>query len=81
MLIHLYGSRYATSPSRIFFQRSTGGDSFVMIVVLVRIIAALKESGIYENSTVVALGDHSALDESKAVKLNVLLRKNGLIQC
>ena len=44
-----------------------------------RIIRALKESGIYENSTVVALGDHSALDESKAVKVNVLLRKRGLI--
>ncbi|MFT4413964.1 alkaline phosphatase family protein [Fredinandcohnia humi] len=45
-----------------------------------RIIHALKESGIYENSTLIALGDHSALDESKAVKLNVLLRKAGLIQ-
>ncbi len=44
-----------------------------------RIIRALKESGIYENSTIVALGDHSALDESKAVKVNVLLRKRGLI--
>jgi predicted AlkP superfamily pyrophosphatase or phosphodiesterase len=44
-----------------------------------RIIDALKESGIYGNSTIVALGDHSALDESKAVKLNVLLRENGLI--
>jgi predicted AlkP superfamily pyrophosphatase or phosphodiesterase len=45
-----------------------------------RIIEALKESGIYENTTIVALGDHSALDESKAVKPNVLLRKHGLIQ-
>jgi predicted AlkP superfamily pyrophosphatase or phosphodiesterase len=44
-----------------------------------RIIQALKESGIYENSAVVALGDHSALDESKAVKLNVLFREHGLI--
>ncbi|MHA6259053.1 alkaline phosphatase family protein [Sporosarcina sp. CAU 1771] len=45
-----------------------------------KIIAALKESGIYDNSTVVALGDHSALDHSHAVKLNVLLRESGLIQ-
>ncbi|KQL51229.1 phosphodiesterase [Heyndrickxia shackletonii] len=45
-----------------------------------RIIGALKQSGIYNNSTVIVLGDHSALDESKAIKLNVLLRKTGLIK-
>lgn len=44
-----------------------------------RIMSALKESGIYDNSTIIALGDHSALDESKAVKLNVLFREKGLI--
>ncbi|MDR6123709.1 putative AlkP superfamily pyrophosphatase or phosphodiesterase [Bacillus sp. SLBN-46] len=44
-----------------------------------RIIDALKESGIYENSTIVALGDHSALDENKAVNLNVLFRKQHLL--
>jgi predicted AlkP superfamily pyrophosphatase or phosphodiesterase len=44
-----------------------------------RIIDALKESGIYENSTVVVLGDHSALDENKAINLNVLFHKQGLI--
>jgi predicted AlkP superfamily pyrophosphatase or phosphodiesterase len=49
-------------------------------VRLGRIVDALKESGIYDQSTIIALGDHSALDESKAVKLNVLLKKNGLIQ-
>jgi predicted AlkP superfamily pyrophosphatase or phosphodiesterase len=48
-------------------------------VRLGRIIQSLKDSGIYENSTIIALGDHSALDESKAVKLNVLLRERGLI--
>src|SRR5690606_15197215 len=37
------------------------------------------DAGIYENSTIVALGDHSALDESKAVKVNVLLKEQGLI--
>ncbi|MEH7747799.1 ectonucleotide pyrophosphatase/phosphodiesterase [Neobacillus drentensis] len=44
-----------------------------------RIINALKESGIFENSTVVALGDHSALDENKAINLNVLFHEKGLI--
>ncbi|MBS4200954.1 alkaline phosphatase family protein [Bacillus sp. FJAT-49732] len=44
-----------------------------------RILHALKDAGIYENSTIVVLGDHSALDESKAVKLNVLLREQGFI--
>ncbi|MCC3357968.1 alkaline phosphatase family protein [Bacillus sp. REN16] len=44
-----------------------------------RIMNALQESGNLEKTTIVALGDHSALDESKAVKPNVLFRKNGLI--
>ncbi|MBS4175287.1 ectonucleotide pyrophosphatase/phosphodiesterase [Bacillus sp. FJAT-49736] len=44
-----------------------------------RIVQALKSSEIYEKSTIIVLGDHSALDESKAVKINVLLRKHGLI--
>ncbi|MEK3888758.1 alkaline phosphatase family protein [Bacillus sp. FSL K6-3431] len=44
-----------------------------------RIIEALKEGGIYENATIIAIGDHSALNESKAVKLNVLFREQGLI--
>ncbi len=44
-----------------------------------RIIHALKQSGIYENSTIIALGDHSALDESMAIKINVILRRKGLI--
>jgi predicted AlkP superfamily pyrophosphatase or phosphodiesterase len=43
------------------------------------IIDALKESGNYENTTVVLLGDHSALDENKTVSLNVLLHKKKLI--
>ncbi|WP_453991155.1 alkaline phosphatase family protein [Bacillus nitroreducens] len=44
-----------------------------------KIMTALKESGIFEQTTIIALGDHSALDESKAVKLNVLLKNAGLI--
>ena len=45
-----------------------------------RIMNALKEAGIAKNSTVAILGDHSALDESKVVKLNVLFKERGLIQ-
>ncbi|WP_318505640.1 ectonucleotide pyrophosphatase/phosphodiesterase [Bacillus sp. T3] len=45
-----------------------------------RILQAIKESGMEENSTIIALGDHSALDESKAVKPNVLLHEHGLIE-
>ncbi|MFL6559728.1 MAG: alkaline phosphatase family protein, partial [Bacillus sp. (in: firmicutes)] len=44
-----------------------------------RIIEALKESGIFENSTVVVLGDHSALDENKVINLNVLFHEQNLI--
>jgi predicted AlkP superfamily pyrophosphatase or phosphodiesterase len=44
-----------------------------------RIIKALKENGIYDKSTIIALGDHSALDESMAVQLNILLKERGFI--
>ena len=44
-----------------------------------RIIQTLKKCNLYDRSTIVALGDHSALDETRAVKSNVLLRKKGLI--
>ncbi|WP_419887964.1 ectonucleotide pyrophosphatase/phosphodiesterase [Neobacillus niacini] len=44
-----------------------------------QIFSALRESGIYENSTIIALGDHSALDENKALNLNVLFQQNKLI--
>ena len=43
-------------------------------------IEALQDAGIYENSTVILLGDHSALDETVAIKPNVLFREHGLIQ-
>jgi len=45
-----------------------------------RIRNAIKEAGLDNKTTIVALGDHSALDENKAIKLNVLLREKGLIQ-
>jgi predicted AlkP superfamily pyrophosphatase or phosphodiesterase len=44
-----------------------------------KIIAALKKSGINENSTIVVLGDHSALDENKALNPNVLFNNHKLI--
>ncbi|MDR4326766.1 ectonucleotide pyrophosphatase/phosphodiesterase [Bacillus pseudomycoides] len=44
-----------------------------------KIIKALKETGIYEASTIIALGDHSALSENKAIQLNVLFHQKGLI--
>ena len=44
------------------------------------IIGALKERGIYDECTIVALGDHSHLDASKVIKLNALFRKEGLIK-
>lgn len=44
-----------------------------------RIIDALTTTGVYENTTLIALGDHSALDESKAIKINGLLKEHGLL--
>ncbi|WP_043933217.1 alkaline phosphatase family protein [Bacillus sp. EB01] len=45
-----------------------------------RILTAIKEAGLEDKSTVVLLGDHSQLDESKVIKLNVLFREHGLIK-
>ena len=44
------------------------------------IIKALKNKNIYNNSTIVALGDHSALDVSKSIRLNKLFLDNNLIK-
>ncbi|WP_407642006.1 alkaline phosphatase family protein [Cytobacillus massiliigabonensis] len=44
-----------------------------------RILDALEESGKYEETAIVILGDHSALDENKAVHLNVIFREKNLI--
>ncbi|MEY8349897.1 ectonucleotide pyrophosphatase/phosphodiesterase [Bacillus cereus] len=44
-----------------------------------KIIQALKDSNIYQECTIIALGDHSALSENKAIQLNVLFRERGLI--
>jgi predicted AlkP superfamily pyrophosphatase or phosphodiesterase len=45
-----------------------------------KILTALKDSGLYEKSTIVALGDHSSLDHTKVVKLNVLFKESGLLE-
>ncbi|SFA90095.1 MULTISPECIES: alkaline phosphatase family protein [unclassified Bacillus (in: firmicutes)] len=44
-----------------------------------RITEAIEEAGISENSTLVLLGDHSALDENHALHINVLFHQHGLI--
>lgn len=44
-----------------------------------RILDALIENGSYEETTIVILGDHSALDVNKAVHLNVIFREKNLI--
>ena len=44
------------------------------------ILGALEESGIADCSTVIALGDHSSLNVSKVININVLLKENNLIQ-
>ena len=44
------------------------------------IMRALEDSGITNRSTVIALGDHSSLDVSSVIKVNVLLKENGLIE-
>ena len=44
------------------------------------IIKALKDANIFEESTIVALGDHSALDGNYMIRLNSLFRENGLLK-
>jgi predicted AlkP superfamily pyrophosphatase or phosphodiesterase len=41
------------------------------------IINTLKENNMYENSTIIILGDHSSIDENKVINLNVLLKKHN----
>ena len=45
-----------------------------------QIIDTLEECGLYEESTIIIFGDHAALDENKAVSLNVLLNNQNLIE-
>ena len=40
------------------------------------ILDALKRKKLYDDTTLIVLGDHSALDENKAIHMNVLLKEN-----
>ena len=44
-----------------------------------QIIHTLKENDLYDETTLIALGDHSALDENKAIKINTLFKDENLI--
>lgn len=44
------------------------------------IIECLKEAGIYEDTTLVLLGDHSAIDTNKVIRLNSAFKKADLIE-
>ncbi len=44
-----------------------------------KIITALKESGIYDETAIIAFGDHSQLNANKKIKPNVLFLENDLI--
>ena len=43
------------------------------------IIESLKLAGIYEDSTIIALGDHSQINVNNVIKLNSIFMKNDLI--
>lgn len=43
------------------------------------IIESLRLAGIYEDSTIIALGDHSQINVNNVIKLNSILMKNDLI--
>lgn len=43
------------------------------------VIESLKLAGIYEDSTIIALGDHSQINVNNVIKLNSILMKNDLI--
>lgn len=44
------------------------------------IVNVLKANEIYEDTTIILLGDHSSLNEDKVINLNVVLKKHGYIQ-
>ena len=44
-----------------------------------KVINTLKEYNLYKETTLIVLGDHSALDENKAIKINTLLMQENLI--
>ncbi|QTD41919.1 ectonucleotide pyrophosphatase/phosphodiesterase [Sporosarcina sp. Te-1] len=44
------------------------------------LLQAIEDSGIGDRTTVIALGDHSSLDEHTVIKMNVLLKDSGFIE-
>ncbi|MDZ5010491.1 alkaline phosphatase family protein, partial [Clostridium perfringens] len=44
------------------------------------IIDTLKKANILEDSTIIALGDHSTIDGNNMINVNVLLKENGLLE-
>ncbi len=44
-----------------------------------QIVTTLKETQLYEETTLIVLGDHSSLDENKAIQINTLFKKEKLI--
>lgn len=45
-----------------------------------RILEALQQTDRLQETTIIVLGDHSALDENKVINLNVIFREQDLIQ-
>lgn len=66
---HLYGYNSEEAKSAIHRHDFRLGE----------IIKATKDIGIYEDTTFVILGDHSALDEHSIININVLFKEAGLI--
>jgi predicted AlkP superfamily pyrophosphatase or phosphodiesterase len=66
---HLYG--FNSNEAKMALQRHDKR--------LGEIIKTQKECGIYDESTVVVLGDHSSLDEDKIINLNLLFKQKGYI--
>jgi predicted AlkP superfamily pyrophosphatase or phosphodiesterase len=67
---HYYGFNSKEAKEAIRRHDSRLGD----------IIKTLKVNDMYEDNTVIVLGDHSSLDEDKIINLNILLKENGYIQ-
>lgn len=67
---HIYGFSSKQAKDALIRHDNRLGD----------IIEVLKENNMYEDSTVIALGDHSSLDEDKIINLNILLKEKGYIK-
>ena len=66
---HYYGFHSIEARQALLRQDQRLGD----------IMQTLKEENMYEESTIIVLGDHSSLDEDKVINLNVLLTQKGYL--